>query len=206
MYPASWVEFKPESLVPGEQANMKFVYSQTELTQACQQVCAHSACPAKCHTTGPGKVAMVGERATATLHAMDQEGRECRDPVEVTCELVSSDGSSRVRGEVRRNGESKYEISYCPQHRGRHQFTVTPIGIGVHPHSSKIYIAEQSIYRIQILNPDFTFCSSFGSPGTGNAEFKYPFGISFDSTGNVFVSEWGNNRKQVFTDKVWNSH
>ena len=319
-------EFNPESLVPEDQADMKFIHSQTELTRACQQfgnIRAHSVCP-KCHTTGPGtKVAMVGERATATLHAMDQEGRECHDPVEVTCEVVSSDGSSRVRGEVRRNGESKYEISYCPQRRGRHQLhirvegthisgspstvvvlTTTPTstirglrdpwgvavnergqiivaefsgdcisifsangdkvrsfgshgsapgqlcwpegvaitatgdilvcdyrnnriqlfspegrslkcigtrdngplqfqnpkGIAIHPHSNKIFIADEYNHRIQILNPDFTFCRSFSSIGTGNAELKYPSDISFDSTGNVFVSDRGNNRIQVFTE------
>ena len=62
-----------------------------------------------------------------------------------------------------------------------------PIGIAVHPHSNKIYIAEQSNHRIQILNPDFTLFSCFGSQGTGNAKFNYPFGISFDSTGNVTI-------------------
>ena len=320
-------EFKPESLVPEEQADMKFIHSQTELTRACQQfgmVWAHSVCPAKCHTTGPGtKVAMVRERATATLHAMDQEGRECRYPVEVTCEVVSSDGSSHVRGEVRRNGESKYEISYCPQRRGRHQLhirvegthisgspftvavlTTTPTstirglncpwgvavnergqiivaersghcisifsangekvrsfgsngsapgqlnypqgvaitatgnilvcclgnhciqrfspegrslkcidtrsngplqfngstGIAIHPHSNKIFIADERNHRIQILNPDYTFYKSFGSIGTGNAELNCPSDISFDSTGNVFVCDHGNNRVQVFTE------
>ena len=224
-------EFKPESLVPEEQANMKFIHSQTELTGACQQfgnILAHSMCPAKCHTTGPGtKVAMVGERATATLHAMDQEGRECRDPVEVTCEVVSSDGSSRVRGEVRRNGESKYEISYCPQRRGRHQlhirvegthisgspFTVAaltttptstirdlnrPWGVAVNERG-QIIVAERSGHCLSIFSANGDKMRSFGSHGSAPGQLYCPEGVAITATGDILVCDSGNHRIQLFS-------
>ena len=224
-------EFKPESLVPGEKADMKFIHSQTELTRACQQfgmVWAHSVCPAKCHTTGPGtKVAMVGERATATLHAMDQKGRECRDPVEVTCEVVSSDGSSRVRGEVRRNGESKYEISYCPQRRGRHQLhiqvegthisgspstvavlTTTPTstirglsgpwGVAVNERG-QIIVAERSGYCISIFSANGDKMRSFGSHGSAPGQLYYPLGVAITATGDILVCNNQNYRIQLFS-------
>ena len=224
-------EFKPESLVPGEKADMKFIHSQTELARACQQfgmVWAHSVCPAKCHTTGPGtEVAMIREKTTATLHAMDQEGRECRDPVEVTCELVSSDGSSRVRGEVRRNGESKYEISYCPQRRGRHQLhirvegthisgspstvavlTTTPTstirglnrpwGVAVNERG-QIIVAERSGHCISIFSANGDRMRSFGGYGSAPGQLYYPEGVAITATGDILVCDSHNYRIQLFS-------
>ena len=316
--------FKPECLVP-EQADLEFYDNHKELTQTCQQFgeLANPVCHAKCCAEGAGvHVAVVGETATATVHVVDQKGRKYHHPMEVSCELVSSDGSSQVRGEVKRVKDSQYEISYFPQHRGRHylhirvedkhisgspfplsvisttpsniitdvispsglalnndrelvvaehedhslsivsddgkkrrtfgsegsgpdqlkhpsgvalsatgdilvcdsrnnrihvfsptgksvkcvgtkgngplQF-VSPLGIAVHPHSNKVYVTEVSNNRVQILNEDLTFCSTFGSSGSGNGQFQWPCEISIDSTGNVYVTDTDNNRIQVFT-------
>ena len=319
-------EFKPESLVPEQKANMVFTHSQKELTRACQQfgnVFAHSACPEKCHAEGKGlQIAVLGETATAKLHLVNREGKKCSDPLDMTCELVSRDGSSQVRGEVKEVGERKYEISYRPQCSGQHQlhirvedmniarspftisaFTTTPTNtisglpqpwgvavnkrgqiivtdytecsvsifdangekvksfgssgsgpgqmsspagvaltatgdillcdksnhriqlfsaegktvkcvgtqgsgdlqfqhplyIAVHPHSNMVYVTDFGNHRVQILNADLTFSSSFGSKGSGDGQFNCPYGICFDSTGNVYVAERDNHRVQVFT-------
>ena len=116
--------FKPESLVPEEQADLEFVSDQNEMTQICQQfgqLIANPVCYAKCHAEGTGlHVAMVGETATATVNVVDQKGREYQRPVEVICKLVSSDGCSQVRGEAKKMGDGEYKISYHPQHRGQH--------------------------------------------------------------------------------------
>ena len=300
--------------VPEVQTDLEFYDNHKELTQTCQQfgqVVANPVCHAKCHAEGAGvHVAVVGETATATVHVVDQKGREYHRPVEVSCELVSSDGSSQVRGEVKRVKESQYEISYCPQHRGRHYLHIqvedkhisgspfplsvisttpsniitdvkwprglalnkdrelvvaeldisclsivsedgkkrrtfgshgsgpdqlndpvglalsatgdilvcecgnhrihvfsptgksvkcvgtegsgplqfaAPFAIAVHPHSNKVYVTEASNNRVQILNEDLTFYRIFGSYGSGNGQFKWPRGISFDSTGNVYM-------------------
>ena len=74
-----------------------------------------------------------------------------------------------------------------------------PIGIAVHPHSKKFYVADSSNNCIKILNPDLTFSSSFGSFGSGNGQFQHPYDVAFDSTGNVYVADYNNNRIQVFT-------
>ena len=75
-----------------------------------------------------------------------------------------------------------------------------PRGIAVHPHSNKIYyVTEYSNDRVQILNEDLTYFSTFGSKGSDNGQFKTPYDISFDSTGNVYVADTGNHRVQVFT-------
>ena len=316
--------FKPESLAPEEQADLEFL-SHQEIMQACNtygQVDTHPVCHVKCHTEGPGlRVAIVGEAATATVHVIDQKGRECQRPVEVSCELVSGDGSGRVNGEIKKVSNSQYEISYLPQHRGQHYLHIRveerdvsgspspisvltttptniisnvkgpwglavnnnrellvveyrkhcasifsgknrrsfsshgygpdhlscpcgvaisvtgdilvcdqlnhhihafspdcssvkcvgtegngplefnhPVGIVVHPHSNKIYVAEKDNHRIQILNENLAFNSTFGSIGSENGQFQCPCGISIDSTGMVYVVDTDNHRVQVFRD------
>ena len=318
--------FKPELLVPEQKANMQFTHNQKELTRTCQQfgeVYAPTACPDKCHAEGKGlHIAEVGETATATVHLVDREGSEFTHPVDVTCELVSRHGSSQVGGEVKKVGESKYEISYQPQHSGQHQlhirvedvniarspftisaFTTTPtktiaglknpwgvavneegliittdltecsvsifnvdgekvksfgssgsmagqminatgvaltntgdimvcdcynhriqlfslegktvkcvgsrgsehlqfshpLCIAVHPSSNMVYVTEDGNQRVQILNADLTFSSTFGSKGSANGQFECPRGICFDSAGNVYVADIFNHRVQVFT-------
>ena len=71
-----------------------------------------------------------------------------------------------------------------------------PIGIAIHPLNKKVYVDDVWNHRIQILNSDLTFSSSFGS---GNGQFQHPWDVSFDSTGNVYVADGDNHRIQVFT-------
>ena len=73
------------------------------------------------------------------------------------------------------------------------------VGIGIHPHTNKVYVAEFSNHRIQILNPDLTFSSSFGCLGSDNGQFQNPYDVAFDSTGNVYVADGGNDCILVFT-------
>ena len=41
------------------------------------------------------------------------------------------------------------------------------------------------------------FITSFGNKGSGQGQYNGPNGLDFDSQGNIYVSEWGNNRVQV---------
>ena len=53
---------------------------------------------------------------------------------------------------------------------------------------------------IQVLNSDLTFSSIIGGKlGSKNGEFAFPWGVTCDSTGNVYVAGSANNRIQVFT-------
>ena len=316
--------FEPKCLVPEEQADLEFSSRETEMTQICQQfgqVNAVPVCHDKCHAKGTClHVPMVGETTTATVDIKNKQGDECQRPVEVSCELVSIDGCSQVRGEVKKVKDSQYEISYHPQHRGYHYLHIQvenkhiarspfpvsvltttptkiitdlngprglalnshgqlavvereghcisifsgngenrgrfssygsgpdqlyspggvalsatgdilvcdqgnhriqvflpdgksvkcfgtysnrpleyPLGIAVHPKSKKIYVAEFGNNRVQILNDDLTFCSTFGSKGSDNGQFLGIFDISFDSAGHVYITDTDNHRVQMFT-------
>jgi hypothetical protein len=43
-----------------------------------------------------------------------------------------------------------------------------------------------------------TFLNSFGSAGTGSGQFKGPYGVAVDGSGNVYVADTFNNRVEVF--------
>ena len=60
-----------------------------------------------------------------------------------------------------------------------------PFGITIHPLNNKVYVADSLNHRIQILNPDLTFSSNFGSNGSGNGQFQSTWDVACDSTGNV---------------------
>ena len=319
--------FKPDMLPPCEPANVKFVAS-SELEAACKkfgEVYLQEASPEKCYATGKGlEVAKAGERATADLHVVNDNGKACNVPVEtVICELESESTSKKTKYIVKKTEASQYEISYQPTSRGRHQLHIkverehikgspfpvivikklgtptktiggvkkpwgvavnkkgdiivaehdgncvsifspagekiksfssrgsnngqfnsprpagvavdaddnilvvdygnhciqkftsdgnsitavnregnnqlefnSPIGIVIHPLTRKVYVADSQNHRIQILNPDLTFSSSFGSD---NGQFQYPWDVTFDSTGNLYVADSENHCIQVFT-------
>ena len=74
-----------------------------------------------------------------------------------------------------------------------------PIGIAISRVKKRIYIVEYSGHRVQVYNPDLTFCRVFGKEGAGNGEFKYPRNIAIDSEGLVYVADNNNHRIQKFT-------
>ena len=320
--------FKPETLWLAEQADMVFAHRLPELVKTCQQfgkVYCHPVAPEKCRALGEGieKVATRGQTVAVSVQALDREGEAYLRPVgSLRCELVASDGSSRVRGTVKRRNQNIYDISYQPQVTGEYQlhilieehpilnssFTVTvlpnftapanvigdlkeprgiaireggevvvsqwrsdcvsiisgdgekksfgklgsgpgefigptgvaidtggnilvadasnriqqfsstgkhlrtvgtegngplqfqfPRGITVHPHTGKVYVTDSNNHRIQVLNSNLTYSSSFGKKGSNNGEFDNPYDISTDREGNVYVADSENHRIQVFT-------
>lgn len=72
-----------------------------------------------------------------------------------------------------------------------------PTGIGIHPHTSRIYVADTGNHRIQVFNPDLTLYDTFS--GRGNKRLKSPWGVAFDTTGNLYVADTENHCIQVFT-------
>ncbi|MFL6412142.1 MAG: 6-bladed beta-propeller, partial [Nitrososphaeraceae archaeon] len=103
---------------------------------------------------------------------------------------------------------------------------------GVAAESGKVYVLDVGNNRIQVFSDNGTFikfiktwgsfcdittsnkCTDPDGPSgplsLGDGQFNYPQGISTDSIGNIFVSDSGNNRIQVFSDngtfiKTWGS-
>ncbi|MFZ2170151.1 MAG: SBBP repeat-containing protein, partial [Methylococcaceae bacterium] len=57
------------------------------------------------------------------------------------------------------------------------------------------------IRRNKIDEGNYTFVTKWGGPGTLNGLFNWPNGIAVDSSGNVYVTDSGNNRIQKFNSK-----
>ena len=116
---------------------------------------------------------------------------------------IDSDGSFLVTDWEKHcihkfTSEGEYVISLGREGNKPLEFK-NPAGIGIHPRTHKIFVAEYGNHCVQILNPDFTFSNSFGCHGGGNGQFNHPYDVAFDSKGNVYVTDYDNHRIQVFT-------
>ena len=60
-----------------------------------------------------------------------------------------------------------------------------------------LYVIEQVNNRISIFDTNGCFIHCFGKSGSGEGEFDSPYGITVDLLGNLYVSDWGNNRLVV---------
>ena len=225
--------FKPETLALAEQADLAFLHTLQELKKTCQQfgkVCCHPVCPEKCRASGKAiKVATRGQAVSLCVEALDREGEAYLKPVDsLRCELVSSDGSSRVRGTVKRGEKNRYDITYQPQHTGRYQlhilieehpilnspFTVTilpnltaPINIigdlnaplGIAVRDGgEVVVTELNGYCVSMISANGER-KSFGARGSGHGQFDCPRGIAIDAGGNILVVDDKNHRIQQFS-------
>jgi len=65
-----------------------------------------------------------------------------------------------------------------------------------------IYVADALNNRIQVFDSAGSFLFEFGSSGSGDGQFKVPFGIAVDSRKNIYVADLGNLRIQVFSEPI----
>jgi DNA-binding beta-propeller fold protein YncE len=73
-----------------------------------------------------------------------------------------------------------------------------PTDVVVDPMRSKLYIADNDNHRLNVYNLlDNSFEESWGSPGQGRRQFRFPFLIDVSAQGYVFVVEPINTRVQV---------
>jgi DNA-binding beta-propeller fold protein YncE len=85
-----------------------------------------------------------------------------------------------------------------------------PLGIVIDS-SYRVYVADYGNNRIQLFRlaspcptgtilivPGVCFVKSWGSFGTASGQFKSPSHIALDSSGRVYVADYGNHRVQMF--------
>ena len=185
-------EFKPDTLVPEEEADMLLISDDIpDLNRACCEVAdvvqGHVVCDDKSYVSGEGmKTATVGEPTTVTFHAIDRYGKECQKPVtDITSELVSCADAATIKCQVRREGKSKYEIQYQPATRGQHQLHIRIDGKSIKG-SPYTVMARRSL-------------QSLGKPVKIIGNIKNPLGIATNSKGEIIVSEAGAHCVSIFT-------
>ena len=91
---------------------------------------------------------------------------------------------------------SSGELIKCIGRRGRKEAEFNdPRGVTIH--SNQVYVGDRDNHRIQVFDLDLNYIGSIGSHGRGRGELDHPLDVAFDTAGNMYVVEWGNDRVQV---------
>ena len=74
-----------------------------------------------------------------------------------------------------------------------------PVGITVHPTTGQIFIADTHNHHIQVLNSDLTYSHRLGTKCSASEEFHYPYDVTFDNEGYLYVVDSYNPCIKKFT-------
>ena len=185
--------FQQDTLKANTEADMVFS-ALADLTAACksygQIFSPGSPDPSKCHATGKGlEVAVVGVKSTATLNAVNYEGKPCEESIEsFECELTSEITGTAINCNVERRGQSQYEISYQPNIKGRHQLHIKVEG--QHIRGSPSSVAVKSPVE-KLGTPILTIIDGVNRP----------IGLTINKNGEIVVPEGNGNCVSVFSPR-----
>ena len=153
-----------------------------------------------CQVSGPGlKSATVNHRTHVLVELRDSSGRPCSQRQNVTAKLElvpqathtsrlqttpTSQSQKIARVAVSMTSPSRYEVSYTAVSRGQHKLhvQVNDREINGSPFTITVY-------------PDPT---QLGHPVRVVTDLNYPYGITYNSRGEMIVSEWNGHRVSIF--------
>ena len=164
-------------------ANMRFLSSHVA-AEACN---AHGLVatydPSQWYTIS--KVTDIGKILTATFIQCGEEAFEnLMESLE--CELVSELTGTRERGSVERRGQSRYEVSYQPTIKGRHQLHIKVMGVHIIGSPRRVAVKK---------SPD----EKLGTPIGTIDLLNNPCGIALNQSGEVVVTSPLGNCVSVFS-------
>ena len=61
-----------------------------------------------------------------------------------------------------------------------------------------VYVSEYGNHRVSVFDTKGAFLRCFGKNGSGEGELNSPIGMTTDTFGNLYVSDFGNNRLVVY--------
>lgn len=70
--------------------------------------------------------------------------------------------------------------------------------MGVTMVNNKIYITDTQNKRVQIFDYSGNYIGLFGKEGTGNGQFKFPYGIAGDNQGQLYIADLYNGQIGIF--------
>lgn len=62
----------------------------------------------------------------------------------------------------------------------------------------RLYVCDTINSSIRVFDKNGEYLFSFGQKGLKDGDFVYPIGISVDKKGKIYVTDWGNNRVEVW--------
>ena len=171
---------------------------------------------------------MVGEKSTAVVQAVNFEGKSCMKSINsLQCELVSLITGATERGNVEHKGQNRYEISYCPTIKGKHQLhiKIEDTHISGSPFSVRVKLPVEKLgtpiltidgvntprgvvvnQRGEVVVTEGRGVSVFSpsgkklqSFGSDQGQSAFPWGVAVDGEDNILVADTKNYRIQKFT-------
>jgi sugar lactone lactonase YvrE len=73
-----------------------------------------------------------------------------------------------------------------------------PWGLSIHGTRLAVGNSSGSHDFVRIYDLNGTFIKQFGTDGSGDGQFKQPYGVAYDTNGSLWVADYGNHRIQVF--------
>ena len=64
-----------------------------------------------------------------------------------------------------------------------------------------VYVSDTNNQQVQVFDSSGTPIFKFGKKGTGEGRFQFPYGITGDKEGNIYVSDLYNGKISIFTTK-----
>jgi DNA-binding beta-propeller fold protein YncE len=61
-----------------------------------------------------------------------------------------------------------------------------------------LLVVDSLNHRVQRFTADGGFLESWGEEGEGPGQFRMPWGVAVDADGDVYVTDWRNDRVQMF--------
>ena len=173
--------FQPDILKPNTKADIVFS-ALAELRSMCRD---YGLDPSKCHATGKGlEVAVVGEKSTCILHAVNGGGMPCEEPIRLGCELLSDITGTTASCSIERR-QSQYEVSYQPTIKGRHQLHIRVEGQHI----------RGSPFSVAVKLP----VEKLGTPIFTISWVGRPWGVAINCRGEVVVSDKDSDCVHVFS-------
>ncbi len=147
--------------------------------------------PSNCMITGKGlKVAVVGEKSSAVLQALDYLGQQCEESIgSFQCVFVSEITGATVTASVEKIGRGLYMIEYYPTVKGRNQLHIT--------------FQDQHIrgspFPVAVTMPVTMPVKKLGYPITAFNGVTDPWGVAVVQSGKIVVTESDKHSVSVFS-------
>ena len=151
--------------------------------------------PPYCTAMGEGLFhPRVNRLCTVIVCTKDRAKEPCLEGGErLFVQLKSILSGTSLPIDIRDNGDGTYSINFRPRNKGDHLLDIAIRGRHIFGSPFKLIIDGGREYgRFGIVT------QSFGSEGSGNAQFCRPWGICCDQQGHVIVGDRSNHRVQVF--------
>ena len=78
---------------------------------------------------------------------------------------------------------------------------ISPIGVAVDKIAGYVYVVDSNQHHVFKFSNAGTLITTWGGLGSGDGQFNLPAGVAVDSDGNIYVTDFYNQRFQKFSSE-----